>query len=577
MLNALAQDPDETARRRARILLEWADGKTAKALAAELDMRPAQIHKLTRAFLQARLEIFPPAAVERALRGASGKTLPTALLPQDPADLAHAQFISARALELFDATRQIHAIPDEWRAVLETGALLHNLGSHADADQWHHRVAHDVILVHDLEGFSAVQRDVLACLVLFNRKKVKPEQDALFGAFDDATKRITLALAAILRVADGLDYTKTQATTIQTITLDSIVEVVVAGKGARRNVQRANKKADLWREVLVPPLVARADANARRAAPRSAAPQPLLASGDLLGDAARKIIARQFEKLRALEEQVRANDDLEAVHDMRVACRRMNSALRLLRAYFSNKRVKKRRPVLEELRDVLGRARNFDVLGAALDSYRANAPASESTALQMVMEVWSDERAAAQNALAKLLDSPAYAQWVTRTNEFLQEQDTQVNPRVGDMVPALIWKQYGAVRKYETRWEIASLEELHALRIDAKRLRYTLEFFADAFGEKPVALIEPLVALQDHLGSVQDAVVGAKALTGFMTIETRRARARGEDAPDLQAIAAYHAHLQSRIAELRAQLPELVAAVFCHAYREALGALTAKL
>lgn len=577
MLNALAHDPDDTARRRARILLDWAEGKTAKALAAELDVRPAQIHKVTRAFLQARLEIFPPAALERALRGASGKTDPAALLPQDPAGLAHARHISARALELFDATRQIHGVPDEWRAVLESGAQLHNLGSHDEQDRWHHRVPHDVILAHDLEGFSAPQRDVIACLALFNRKRVRAEQDALFSAFDDETKRITLALTAILRVADGLDFTKTQTTTIQQITCNAVVEVVVAGKGARRNAQRANKKADLWREVLAPPLVVRAESKTRRDAPQVLAERPLLAPDDLLGDAARKIIARQFEKLRALEGAVRAGDDIEAVHDMRVACRRMNSALRLLRAYLPAKRMKKLRPVLEELRDLLGTARNYDVLGANLDTYCATVSASDRDALRAVAEAWSDERAEAQTALAKVLDSPGYAQWVTRVNEFAQEQDTRANPRVADVLPALIWRQYGALRACEPRVEIASLEELHAMRIDAKRLRYTLEFFADAFGEKPVTLIEPLVALQDHLGNLQDAVVAGEALTDFITTAAARAKQRGETAPDIQAIAGYHAHLRERIQALRAKLPEYVRVIFRAAYREELGAVTAKL
>lgn len=577
MLNALAHDPDEVARRRARILLDWAEGKSAKALAAELNVRPAHIHKTTRAFLQARLEIFSPAALERALRGASGVTPPTALAPQDPAGLAHAQFITARALELFDATRQIHCVSDAWRAVLEIGAQLHNLGSHDEQDRWHHRVSHDVILAHDLEGFSAQQRDVIACLALFNRKRARAEQDALFTAFDDETKRVTLALAAILRVADGLDLSKTQTTTIQQIICDSVVEVVVAGKGARRNAQRANKKADLWREVLVPPLVVRADTKTRQDAPQALAEKPLLAPDDSLGDAARKIIARQFGKLRALEGAVRASDDIEAVHDMRVACRRMNSAFRLLRAYLPAKRVKKLRPALKELRDLLGTARNYDVLGADLEAYSAMVSASDRDTLRAVAEAWSDERAEAQTALAKLLDGPVYARWVTRTTEFAQEADPRANPRVADILPGLIWKEYGTLRAYEPRLEIVSLEQLHVMRIDAKRLRYTLEFFADAFGGKPVALIEPLVALQDHLGNLQDAVVASQALTDFITTAAARAKQRGETAPDIQAIAGYHTHLRERISALRAKLPEHVALVFRPAYREELGAVTAKL
>ena len=49
-----------------------------------------------------------------------------------------------------------------------------------------------------------------------------------------------------------------------------------------------------------------------------------------------------------------------------------------------------------------------------------------------------------------------------------------------------------------------AMEELHALRIAAKRLRYTLELFRDVFGETGERQIERVKAMQESLGEVHD-------------------------------------------------------------------------
>jgi CHAD domain-containing protein len=295
------------------------------------------------------------------------------------------------------------------------------------------------------------------------------------------------------------------------------------------------------------------------------------------------ILERHFEKLRGLETAVRAPEDVEAVHDMRVACRRAKSALRLLRAYLPKKHVKKLLPVLDALREVLGAARNLDVLCTDLETYRAAASAQDRGALERVLTAWRDARAAKQSALIELLGSPRYAEWTAALQEFLDASDSDSRWRVADVVPAQLWKQYGKVRAFETRLDTAALEDLHALRIDIKRLRYALEFFReplsprDGQDEKPEALIERLIALQDHLGSIQDAVVAGRMLTGFIAAEAEEAEKRGGTIPDLAALAAYQTHLENRIAERRHALPAAYARIVAPAFRETLGAVTARL
>lgn len=306
-----------------------------------------------------------------------------------------------------------------------------------------------------------------------------------------------------------------------------------------------------------------------------------LVSTLLIGQAARLILAQQLEKMRAAEPILRANQDAEGVHDMRVACRRMKSAFRLLRPYLAPKRVKNLQPVLEELRDLLGAARNLDVVGAALAAYQAKVAPAEDVALKRVQSIWHVQRMEYQTALEIFLDSAAFADWVTHMQEFVNEPDEVSQLRVADAVPGMVWNAYGVVRAFETRMATANAADLHALRIDLKRLRYTLEFFREPLSAEnraapdPKELIAPLVTLQDCLGGMQDAVVAQHALTEIITRELQSAVAGDEFA--FRSVLRYHAYLHSQIESLRAELPAHFQTILDFAYREKLGLVTARL
>lgn len=284
--------------------------------------------------------------------------------------------------------------------------------------------------------------------------------------------------------------------------------------------------------------------------------------------AARHVLRQQFSKLNKVEGDVRAARAIEAVHDMRVACRRLNSAFRLFRRDLPAKRVKRLRGVLEQLRDSLGEIRNLDVLGENLDAYCATAPDADKPNLLELRTAWRDERARIHTELVTLLDSDKVTAWRQRMDAFLDDDKPDQTLRVAQALPALLWKQYGRVRAYETLRMNASLEQLHALRIEIKRLRYTIEFFRGVLAaglpiegeaaeqEITETLIKPLVTLQDQLGEIQDAVVASRALTDFIAAQAERAKQSGTAAPDFRGVAAYAAFLQEHIGELRRSAPE---------------------
>jgi CHAD domain-containing protein len=72
------------------------------------------------------------------------------------------------------------------------------------------------------------------------------------------------------------------------------------------------------------------------------------------------------------------------------------------------------------------------------------------------------------------------------------------------------------LRAYEPVMEWAPVETIHSLRIEDKRLRYLLEFFAEALGPGLSGVLEALVGLQDHIGELHDVDVTIGLLRDFL-------------------------------------------------------------
>jgi exopolyphosphatase/guanosine-5'-triphosphate,3'-diphosphate pyrophosphatase len=121
---------------------------------------------------------------------------------------AHARQVATLALELFDATQVLHHLGPGDRELLEFAALLHDIGEHV-ASSGHHK--HGAYLVRNgqLRGFAPDEIELLAAVVRWHRRG-EPRVSDEFPLLDaDAIERVR-GLAAVLRVADGLDRSRNQ-------------------------------------------------------------------------------------------------------------------------------------------------------------------------------------------------------------------------------------------------------------------------------------------------------------------------------------------------------------------------------
>jgi exopolyphosphatase/guanosine-5'-triphosphate,3'-diphosphate pyrophosphatase len=119
-------------------------------------------------------------------------------------DEAHCRRVTTLALSLFDQTAALHGLGPAERGLLEVAGLLHDVG-YAVSHSAHHKHSLYLIRNADLDGFSARERDLVANVARYHRKALPADRHAEYMALDDDDRSLVRRLAALLRLADGLD------------------------------------------------------------------------------------------------------------------------------------------------------------------------------------------------------------------------------------------------------------------------------------------------------------------------------------------------------------------------------------
>jgi triphosphatase len=246
-----------------------------------------------------------------------------------------------------------------------------------------------------------------------------------------------------------------------------------------------------------------------------AAPEPAAEPGSL-GDLAFGSLRTHFDAMMAHEPGTRLDRDPEELHDMRVATRRLRAALSFFRAALP--------PAAEALRaefgwlaDALGAVRDLDVQLQQVAAWRSEARPEDRPAFDALASTIGGRRSPARGELLARLDSPRYLTLLQDFERLLQAGPPPDSPVAAtplrEAVPRLVKDRHKKLRKVADHLTPASSPpEFHAARIRGKRLRYAVEFVADVYGRPARDFVRVMVALQDLLGSHQDAYVAVDQL-----------------------------------------------------------------
>jgi len=241
---------------------------------------------------------------------------------------------------------------------------------------------------------------------------------------------------------------------------------------------------------------------------------------DTLGDATRKIVAWHLGRLREHDPGTRVGADPEALHDMRVASRRLRAVVRAFEDGVPRQVQASLNRELRWLGQVLGSVRDLDVHLGLLDQYRTAVPADHRDGLATFRAHIEAERTRCRSAMLSQLDSVRYFRLLIRLERFARGQAARRAPfkePVAHVGRRAIRRAFRRVRKDGQRiGETPTDAELHALRIRVKRLRYLLEFLRELTGKPGRQLVKDTIRLQDLLGLHHDATVAAEFIRRYV-------------------------------------------------------------
>lgn len=234
---------------------------------------------------------------------------------------------------------------------------------------------------------------------------------------------------------------------------------------------------------------------------------------------AAEVLRVRFEEVLDARGAALDFSDTEGVHQMRVATRRLRSALRDFTPLMNKRPSKRLRKELKRLADALGAVRDQDVAIAALEALQTEAETdSIKTGIGRIIAERNRLREAAQTVLTDALaphnlddlhirfsaaiDKAARQKKSKRTVSFSEAGRAAVADGLDDL------GDLGA-----SLYEPFSVEPLHEMRIAAKRLRYAVELFTACWGEKIASFAEEVAELQTLLGEVHDSDVWIENLS----------------------------------------------------------------
>jgi exopolyphosphatase/guanosine-5'-triphosphate,3'-diphosphate pyrophosphatase len=183
----------------------------------------------------------------------------------------HAARVRDLAVRLFDKTHSLHQLTPLEREWLEHAAILHDVGL-SISYQRHHHHSYYLIVHGGMKGFSRDEVEVIAQVARYHRKAPPSERHQPFRRLDPWKKPVVEKLAAILRLADGLD--RTHRGHVSGVRLEvrrrKVVVTAEARGPADLEAWAAKEKSDLFEKVFGRRVVIRL----RKSAGGSAKPRP---------------------------------------------------------------------------------------------------------------------------------------------------------------------------------------------------------------------------------------------------------------------------------------------------------------
>jgi CHAD domain-containing protein len=225
-------------------------------------------------------------------------------------------------------------------------------------------------------------------------------------------------------------------------------------------------------------------------------------------------LAQHVGWLLAHDPGTRLSTEIESLHQMRVATRRLRAVLRTARPILLPAWVTSLQQELDWLSDVLGTARDLDVQIAYFNNKTAALDARDRKLLAQFISHLRTQRDTVQQMVLSELSSARYLELIRQLQQAAQDPSVVESPLT---VRQLAKRAFKKLRKAISRLGPSPTDaQLHTIRMKAKRTRYAAELARGSVGKPAARFMKVARAVQDLLGLHQDAIQAEHHIRQFL-------------------------------------------------------------
>jgi len=248
----------------------------------------------------------------------------------------------------------------------------------------------------------------------------------------------------------------------------------------------------------------------------------ILDPAETIVHAAQKIFLHLLQGMQRNIFGILEDIDTEFLHDFRVALRRTRSLLGSMKKVGLPADIDRFQQGFKKIGTFTGPVRDLDVYLLGKNAYHSMLPEGLQEGLAVFFQGLARQRAKELQRLRKALHSPSFQDFMTQWQEYVNNSflpsalAAGQEPCKGVAIKAIKKRLRSILRSGEMIGPQSPDTELHGLRIQAKKLRYLLEFYRSLFPETEMEiLLKSLKRLQDNLGNFNDLSVQQKMLAQY--------------------------------------------------------------
>lgn len=253
-------------------------------------------------------------------------------------------------------------------------------------------------------------------------------------------------------------------------------------------------------------------------------PSPKISGVEPARKAIFAMIEPMLEKARLNEDGIkRTPQDIEFLHEYRVSLRKSRSLVSLFKDVFPPRQLVSIKQEMGDLGRSTNQLRDLDVYLLEQSDYESLLPASLRAGIREMFDDFSAQHKSAKSKVKRWLSSKTYENKITKLQATFAKPDALASTDASEqqiyaLVTNKLHKRYKKIAKLGSRITPETPDdEVHELRIECKKFRYLMEFFAPLYKQNKVKLlIKKLKKLQDTLGKFNDFSVQQESLNAYL-------------------------------------------------------------